>query len=261
MVLASATIFWGSSCPLNKFLFFRNDVHYKINIFRSATETFQMELLPQELKASIEGIIKSCPDSKSVFQSLVAHYEPLQRKLAKTFTCVVTGEKLNKLPTDLCKIQSAKKRKLLFTAGKVQRMFTVEDSMEETALEWSVLEEIALMHSGKMYLCDCGIALYYKKNSFAFKVEDLKTIQIVEMTTHHCTIAVNGKNAEYFPLDMVDLVQNYCAQAGKELTMPNAGKKEKRVLDELMEDASDDDGEDDEDTEDEFKGPAGDESD
>ena len=115
-------------------------------------KTMTMEALPKSLQESINKVIKVHPDSKQVFQELIAYYEPLQRKVSKTFNCVISKAKLDKLPSDLYKIQTSKKRKLLFTVGKKQQMFTCDSTVEENAVAWSVLEEIPLMHSGKMYL-------------------------------------------------------------------------------------------------------------
>eukprot|EP00835_Amoeboradix_gromovi_P002373 NODE_133_length_18153_cov_0.298050.p9 type:complete len:220 gc:universal NODE_133_length_18153_cov_0.298050:7211-7870(+) len=210
-----------------------------------------MEALPQKLQDDIAGIVSGYPASKSVFQSIINYYEPLSRKYVKTFNCLITKEKLEKLPDSLIKIQVSKKRKLLFTlSGKNQHMFTVEDATEETATEWVVMEEIKLMHSGKIYLCDSGVVLHYAKNSFGFALKDIKTVQIIDLTTHNCTVAVNDKNVDYFPLDKVDLIQSYCEQAGKEFILPRSKVHANRVLQDLMDSESEDEDED-------FKGGAG----
>eukprot|EP00834_Sanchytrium_tribonematis_P000272 NODE_5_length_72347_cov_1.339331.p40 type:complete len:235 gc:universal NODE_5_length_72347_cov_1.339331:54227-53523(-) len=217
-------------------------------------ETF-MDSLPKELKSQIDAVIKSYPESKKVFQAVVEHFEPLQRKLAKSFTCVITKEKFGKLPKDLFKFETSKKRKILFTTGKTQHMFTCESSLEENATPWTVIERIALMHSGHLYLCDQGVALYYAKQSFAIKLENLKKIEIGDMTSHNCTLEVDGKPVSYFPNEKVDIVRAYCQQTNKSFSIPKHGYHQKRVLHTLMEDGSDAEDDDNEESADEeFKG-------
>ena len=108
-------------------------------------------------------------------------------------------------------------------------------------------------------MCDSGIVLYYARHSFAIPVDELHKVQITQLTTHNCTLSVDGKDAEYFPLDKLDIVQNYCTQAVKEFVLPSTTKRKSTLAD--MMDASEEDGEDEED--DEFKGAveAGNESD
>ncbi len=213
-----------------------------------------MDTLPKELQKDIQLIIKTCPDSKEVFQKLISHFEPLQRKVVNGFNCVISKSKMTKLPSDLHKIKMGKKRELLFTTGKTQHMFSLaEKAVDVKTKEWFVMGEIALMHTGKLYLCDQGIVLYYKNNSFARTVEDLKIVKVTELTTHNCTLSIDGKDCEYYPLDKIELVQNYCKQSGKQFVVPQPQIHEKRVLPKLMEDAENDTAEDSEEDED-FEG-------
>jgi len=214
---------------------------------------------PAEIQNEIDTIVKKCPESKPVFAKVVEYYNSPSRKFAKSFKCVITGDKMDKLPSDLFKLQMSKQRKLLFNLGKNQHLFSVENSLEEKAVSWTILESIKLMHSGTMYLCDSGIALYYAKHSFAIDLKNLKDIRISTLSTHNCTIAVNGKEAEYFPLEAIENLQEYCEGIEKPLILPQM-KKKKNIVDKLMEDAQSEDHEeedDDDDSEDEFKGAAG----